>query len=459
MTLNLDTSSELARSVSRRRVLATGMAGAALAACGGPGGAQQPAAGAGAEQPAKLLVKIRSGVPYDQLFKEGITVFRQKFPKTEIEYFPEESGWQEKLMAGWAGGAGADVFQAWDDNFWRFVANGAVVNINDLLKDYKKADIDDFVKGQWAGFQIPTTNFRFGLPTYVNMGVVYINKQSFAKAGVKEPDASWTYNDYAEITKRLTRMEGGRQVYGGYHPLGKGRTENTLWAFGGEFIDPKDFTKSLVHQAEAQQALDWLYDRYWKDQSWINLNQRPSGFAMQTSLADGLLATADDGMHALTRVAPIEGVQFDVVPLPKGPKQRMTWITTDGWGMWSGTKYKAQAWEFTKFLASPEWYKMQTRADLLIPSRVSLLDDWIQQVRSKYASLANVNLKGVKDQLMAAPPTVRTWPQFLCAADANTIINNTLLEIYRDNLQKPSVFRDRKTQIDQAAAGCGMVIK
>jgi ABC-type glycerol-3-phosphate transport system substrate-binding protein len=224
-------------------------------------------------------------------------------------------------------------------------------------------------------------------------------------------------------------------------------------------VDPKDFTKSTAHTAEAQQALEWLNDRYWKDQSWINLNQRPSSFAMQTSLADGLLATAEDGMHALTRVAPIPGVDFDVVPLPKGPRQRLSWITTDSWGIWSGTKHKAQAWELTKFLASPEWFKMQTRADLLIPSRVSLLDDWMQVVRSRYPSLERVNLKAVKDQLTATPPAVSTWAQFLCAADANTIINNTLLEIYSDGAQKPAVLRDRKPQIDQAAAGCGMVIK
>ena len=447
---------------TRRRVLGgTAAIGAlALSAAWGAGGAA-PATSGGtpAEQPGKLLVKIRSGANYDGLFRDGIALFRQKFPKTEIDYFPEESGWQEKLMAGWAAGNGADVYQAWDDNFWRFVANGAVVNINDLLKDFKKGDLDDFVKGQWNGFQIPGTNIRFGLPTYINMGVLYVNNQSFAKAGVKVPDANWTYNDYAEITKRLTRMENGRQIYGGYHPLGKGRTENTLWAFGGGFIDPKDFTKSITQQPEAQQALDWLYDRYWKDQSWINLKQRPANFAMQTSLADGLLATAEDGMHALTRVAPIDGVDFDVVSLPKGPKQRMTWITTDGWGMWSGTKSKAQAWEFTKFLASPEWYKMQTRADLLIPSRISLLDDWMQVVRSRYPSLEKVNLKGVKEQLMASPPTVSTWPQFLCAADANKVIGDTLNEVYVDGTAKPSVFRDRKPQIDAAASGCGMVIK
>ena len=99
--------------------------------------------------------------------------------------------------------------QAWDEHFWRFTASGVLVNINDLLRDLKKADVDDFIKGQWNGFQIPNTNFRFGIPTYINVGVLYYNKNTFQRNGVKEPDATWTYDTYAETAKRLTRTESG----------------------------------------------------------------------------------------------------------------------------------------------------------------------------------------------------------------------------------------------------------
>jgi len=432
----------------------------ALAACGGPGGAQQPASGgAAAEQPAKLLWEIRDGPTYEELVKEGIKLFNQKFPKVTVEYFPKQGAWPEKLLSGWAAGDGADVFQAWDDHFWRFAANGALVNVNDLMKDFKKPDLDDFVKGQWSGFQIPNTNFRFGVPTYINTGVLYYNKNVFRKAGVKEPDATWTYNDFAENARRLTRMDGGRQVYGGFHPLGLGRTQSTLWAFGGQYVDPKDAKKTAVHLPEAQAALDWLYERFWKDVSFLPPKQRPPGFAMRTSLGDGLFGMAEDGMHALKDVARVEGMEFDIAPIPKGPKQRMSWITTDGWGMWSGSKARPQSWELAKFLTSVEWFKLQSRIELLIPSRVSLLDDWIEVIRAKFPTLQKVNLKGVKDQLTTNPPVVSTWPQFLCAADANKVVGDTLTEIFTEGTQKPSVFQSRKDQIDSAAGGCGLTIK
>jgi multiple sugar transport system substrate-binding protein len=448
---------------TRRRAFGVlgGVAGGALgAACGaGSEGAPQSSSSTAADAPAKLLVKIRSGPTYEEAFKQGIVQFRQKFPKVEVDYFPEETGWPEKLLAGWAAGAGADVFQAWDSHFWRFAANGVIVNINDLLRDFKKADLDDFVKGQWAGFQIPETNIRFGLPTYINTGVLYYNRNTFRKAGVKEPDASWTYDDYAEAAKRLTRNEGGRQVYGTYHPLSKGRIENTMWAYGGTWVDPKDFKKSAAHFPESQAALDWLFDRLWKDVSWLPVKQRPTGFTFFAALGDGQVAMAEEGMHALKDVARVEGMEFDIGPIPKGPKQRMSWITTDGWGLWSGSKARPQAWEMAKYLASPEWYRIQAQQDLLIPSRISVIDEWIQILKGRFSSLQNVNLKGVKDNLAAAPPVVRTWPQYLCAVDGDKVVSDTLTEIYTEGTVKPNVFVSRKDQIDAAAAGCGLSLK
>jgi hypothetical protein len=54
---------------------------------------------------------------------------------------------------------------------------------------------------------------------------------------------------------------------------------------------------------------------------------------------------------------------------------------------------------------------------------------------------------------------VRTWPQYLCAADADKVVNDTLLEIYTEGTARPGVFSSRKDQIDTAAAGCGLSLK
>ena len=447
-----------ARAWSRRRMLAAGSIAAVTTACGQGGAPAQPV-GAGADAPAKILVKIRSGATYDQAFKDGITLFNQKFPKTTVEYFPEESGWPEKLLAGWAADSGADVIQAWDEHFWRFTANGVLVNINDFMKDFKKADLDDFIKGQWDGFQIPGTTFRFGIPTYINVGVLYYNKNTFDRNGVRPPDNTWTYDTYAESAKRLTKMEAGRQVYGGFHPLSASRMHNTLWAFGGQIVDLKDFKKTTIHLPEAQQGITWMQERHFKDISFLPFRSRPSGFAFQTSLGDGLIGMAEEGMHALKNVAAVNGLDFDIAPLPRGPKAKLSWMTTDGWGLWKGSKARAQAWEFTKFLGSPEWYRIQAQYDQLLPSRISVLDEWAAIVRKQFPSLEKVNLKGVKDMLTTNPPLGSTRPHFLCHTDAFAIVDQTMNLILREGTEQPSIFTSRKDQIETAAGACGLTLK
>lgn len=445
-----------------RRLAAGGLAAAgaaALAAACGPLGQGQPRTGSTA-QPAKLLWEIRGSPTYEELTREGLALFKQRQPQIEVEYFAKPGGWAEKHIAAWAAGTGPDVIQAWDQFFWQFAAASVLVNVNDLLKDYKKSDLDDFVKGQWNGFQIPNTSFRFGMPTYINTGVLYYNKNTFRKFGVKEPDATWTYNDYAENSKRLTRVDAGQQVFGSNHPTtGWVRTQNHLWAFGGHYVDPKDFRKSAAHLPPAQQALEWLHDRYWRDNSWIQPKQRPSPWNFWTGLGSGVIAMAEDGMHALKDMARVEGMEFDIAPVPKGPARRLSWITTDGWGLWNGSKYRQAAWELAKFITGTDWFKLQSRIELLIPSRVSLLDDWIQVVRAKFPVLQRVNLKAVRDAMTASPPVVSTWEQFPCFADAIRVIQDALNELYRDGTARPSVFRDRKDQLEQAAVACGATFK
>jgi ABC-type glycerol-3-phosphate transport system substrate-binding protein len=249
-------------------------------------------------------------------------------------------------------------------------------------------------------------------------------------------------------------------VFGVNHPTtGWTRTQNHLWAFGGHYVDPKDFEKSAAHLPPAQQALSWLHDRYWRDNSWIQPQQRPAPWNFWTGLSTGVIAIAEDGMHALKNMAVLEGLDWDIAPIPKGPAKRLSWITTDGWGLWNGSKARTAAWELMKFITGPDYLKLQSRIELLIPPRVSLLEDWMQVLRGKFPVLQHVNLKMVKDAMTASPPAVSTWEMFPCFADANGVIQPALNELYRDGTAKPAVFRDRKDQLEQAAIACGATFR
>ena len=73
-----------------------------------------------------------------------------------------------------------------------------------------------------------------------------------------------------------------------------------------------------------------------------------------------------------------------VAPFPAGPQRQVTLATTDGLGIYAGTKYPEAAWELLKFLISRDYGRAMAQAHLLQPARASLVDEWAQTVRQEY---------------------------------------------------------------------------
>lgn len=447
--------------LSRRRLVVGTTGGAALifaAACGAARGPQEGARPA-ASQPAKLLWQIKfNNVTYRELAEWAVGDFRKRYPNATIDLMGDE-GNVEKTLTVMVAGEGPDVIHSWGHNFWQYAAKGMLYNHNELIKDYKKADIDDFVDYQWKGFVIPTTSFRFGMPMYINMMALYYNKTLFAKRGQKEPTVDWNHDDYAQMLKQMTFQDGAQKVWGGYIPAtGFDRFQNHVLMYGGNVVDPKDLTKSTLHMDKAQQGLEWLRARLWTDQTLapLDTNRRtwqPTG--QLDGFYQGAIATLEDGVGA-----PLLGISrnmtgdWNMAHVPKGPARRAVLGTTDGWGLWRGTKYKDVAWELIKFITTREYNEQQARIDLRVPSRKSVLDVWTKIVRERFPVLQNVNLKVVTDAL-----TVMNYPTvdeiFLCQAEAARVIGPALAEVFRDGKQPVTYFRDIKPQLDEAARSCG----
>jgi multiple sugar transport system substrate-binding protein len=450
--------SDTANRLTRRRALGGPLALGALAACA-PGAApgQPPTAGgAGAGAGGKVIWGHRSQTSYDQLAQDALPLFKQQFPKIEVEYQPVTGAWNEKFTASWAAGSGPDVFEGWDQWFWQFGAKGVLVNVNDRVRDLKKADVEDFAAWQWEGFQIPNTAFRFAMPKYINMGVVYVNKAALARSGAALPPAAWSHDDYADLLRRTTRPAEG--VFGGFIPYASfTRYQPHLRAYGASMVDPKDNTKAAYHLPAAAPVWDWLWNRMFQDNTLIQRKQETElGFSGGIDgLAQGKLATVEEGMSNLQLAAERFQFDWDLLPIPRGPARRASWGTTDGWGMWKGGTARDASWELVKFLSGPEYLKLHSKATLQIPPRRSLLDDWMTTVRQRYPVLEQVNLNLVKEALASAQPYVSVNQQLLCYQEMNAAFQPILDQVFRDGTQRPTYLRDTREQVEQAAASCG----
>jgi ABC-type glycerol-3-phosphate transport system substrate-binding protein len=66
----------------------------------------------------------------------------------------------------------------------------------------------------------------------------------------------------------------------------------------------------------------------------------------------------------------------------------VTLATTDGFGIFAGTRYPDAAWELVKFLISKDYGRAMARAHFLQPARASLVDEWADFIRQEFPEKA-----------------------------------------------------------------------
>ena len=115
------------------------------------------------------------------------------------------------------------------------------------------------------------------------------------------------------------------------------------------------------------------------------------------------IAMVEDGSWVLKDILSGASFRIGVAPFPSGPVRKVTLATTDGFGIYAGTKHPQAAWELMKFLISPDYGRAMARADFLQPARASLVGDWIGYIQEQFpqqtkdvdlAAFAEGQLKG-----------------------------------------------------------------
>jgi len=182
-----------------KRLLAIGMAAVMAAGVAGCSGAPKDEGGASGDKIKISLWHIwpeGNGGTAD-CFQETLAAMKEKFPDVEFEVDAvADSGdaYKTKIKTAIAGNEAPDIFYTWGGGFSQnFIDAGKVL----CLDDYVSAETKDkLIEG--------TTNYftygdkLYGLPTRINLGLLYCNKKLFEEAGLDYPE---TYDELVECVK------------------------------------------------------------------------------------------------------------------------------------------------------------------------------------------------------------------------------------------------------------------
>jgi multiple sugar transport system substrate-binding protein len=318
--------------------------------------------------------------------QKALAEFHASHPNIRVFYTPDPVDIETSLQADMQAGIAPDVFAGCCTFFPIVAQKGYTLD----LRPYVEADLDLATLEDWDRAQYRALFTRdgrqYGLPKYHGALALYYNKDLFDKYHVEYPTATWNHDDYLAAMKRLTQDQNGdgkTDLWGSMIDISWDRIQVHVNAWGGHLVDPTDPARCRMVEPEAMQAMEWIRARMWDDKVLATFPDVQNVMTRQAFI-NGQLAMVEDGSWALKDILDGANFRIGVAPMPAGPVRRVTLATTDGFGIYAGTKQPEAAWELLKFLVSKTYGRAMARANLLQPARASLVGEWVDLVRQEY---------------------------------------------------------------------------
>jgi multiple sugar transport system substrate-binding protein len=380
----------MAKRYSRRAFIrvAGNLAGAlALGACAGTA---KRGAGPHGSPAAQLVYQDWRTDYFAALAQQMLEEFHATHPNIHVFYTPDPIELTEKMLADFQAESAPDVFAGCCEFFPVWAQKGYLLD----LRPYIEAELTADDRKDWDAAQFKALQLRsgvqYGLPKYHGSLALYYNKDLFDQFKTPYPDASWTHSDYQTAVRQFVQPRpdtAERTVWGSMFDVSWDRIQAHVNSWGGHFVDPEDSRKSWMARPQALDAMQWLRDRIWGDHAMAS-RLDVQNLGVTEAFHRGRLAMVEDGSWSLKAILDRAAFRVGVTVFPAGPAGRVTMGTTDGFGIYKGTRYPEAAWEFMKFLISPRYGRAMSRAHLLQPARASLVDGWIADVREQYPDKA-----------------------------------------------------------------------
>lgn len=310
-----------------------------------------------------------------------IAEFNKVYP--DIKVIPEVTPWAEywtKLEAAATGGSIADVFWMNGPNITKYAKGDILMPIDDLIAS-AGLDKANYPQGLVDLYNIDGK--QYALPKDFDTIGVWYNKKIFDDAGIPYPTDDWTWEEMADIAKKLTKADGS--IYGisaGYDD--QSGFYNTIYAAGGEVISA-DKKASGYDKPETQKGVEL----------WVDLMK--SGVSpSQASLTEtegyvqflsGRIGMFWMGSWFLASVLTSDVKDdLDVVELPSIDGKKATVIHGLGNVIYKNTKNPEAACKWVEFLAGETANKLSAETGAAIPALKGTAAEWV-------AKNPNYNLK------------------------------------------------------------------
>lgn len=169
--------------------------------------------------PTTLTIGIFAGSNWDvpqgeayAIIDEVIKDFERENPRVKVKYVSgiKKEDYSEWLAEQFVAGEEPDVFLILAEDFNLYASIGALMNLENLIADDKNFSADVYYPSAFNFGKYE--NISYALPCESNLTFMFVNKTLLAKENIALPKNDWTWKDFLEICRSVTRDTDGDGV-------------------------------------------------------------------------------------------------------------------------------------------------------------------------------------------------------------------------------------------------------
>ncbi|MGN0466415.1 MAG: ABC transporter substrate-binding protein [Lachnospiraceae bacterium] len=345
-----------------------------LAACGGGSSNGGSSNGGGSSKGGELKVAI-----WDTNQQKGLDEIIKDFTaetgiKASIQVLDWNSYWT-LLEAGATGGDMPDVFWMHSNEAVKYMSNDILLDITDRVNSSEKLEMDKFPQDLKDMYTYDGK--IYAIPKDMDTIAMWYNKTMFDEAGLDYPTADWTWDDFYEIAKKLTKDDGSQYGFA-MNPSNEQDTwMNIVYTMGGTIL--KEDGTSGFDDPQTIKAMEFV-DKLVKDVC-------PPANTMSETGTDVLFQSGKVAMisQGSWMVAGFKENEYltqncDVVRLPKDKAtgKSVSIYNGLGWSISAGTSMPDEAYQLIEWFGTKDMQKKQAELGVTMAAYEGMSEPWVK---------------------------------------------------------------------------------
>jgi multiple sugar transport system substrate-binding protein len=369
----------------RAGALGGGLASGVLGACapGSSGGAGEAPRTGGVATGA--VTWMHSANPATSGFDKIEAAFKTEFPQVTLDVQQAPDDYDNKLLALYSAGNPPDVLRLNDDYILGYKSKNLIAPLDRYVKASNQKR-DDFYP---AVYDFPVYDGKhYSWFLGANPRLVFYNVALFQKEGITLPPAKWepsgwTFDDFVETARKLTRTQTPPGVYGAsfYDDTGN---EQTLSINNGSptGIYSKDGRQFTLADPPGYEAIQWIADLANRHRVQPTRQVADDLKGPDDMFVNEQLAMWFNNTGTINRLRRDAAFTWDVTPTPMKAK-RMMEASIQTYALAVGAKNPDNGWRLLQFFTDEEVARIFIDNGYVIPARKTFAGDYVAANKGK----------------------------------------------------------------------------